>query len=172
MLSGWVSTGKRSRRRITGREIVIELARRTSLTLATLVVATVFGCALIHVLAMLLVYATLLVQGNPMQVNPAILARAMWVGAMQGVAALPVAIVLGFALHVLMLRIGMTRLVYYVCAALFVTVVALLVDMLSFGVSTVVTFWIMGAASGVLAGCIFWLVRRPDRDAVSAPPQA
>lgn len=151
---------------------VIDLVRRTSLTLSILLIATVFGCALIHVLAMLAVYATLLIQGDPMQVNPALLAGAMWVGAMQGVAALPVALVLGFALHVLLLRAGMTRLVHYVCAALFVTAVALLVDMFSYGVSTVVTFWIMGAASGVLAGCIFWVIRRPDRDAVSAPPQS
>lgn len=28
---------------------------------------------------------------------------------------------------------------------------------------------IMGAASGVLGGCLFWLARRPDRDGAPAP---
>ncbi len=150
---------------------MIDLIRRASNTVVVLVIATVTACALVHMLAMLAVYGTLLLQGEPMPLNSALLGGAMWVGAMQGGAVLPVVLTLGSGLHVGLMRFRMTGLIHYVGAAMIVTVVALLMQALSLGASTVVTFWIIGAASGVLAGCVFWLIRRPDRDVISAPLQ-
>lgn len=150
-----------------GRDQLLELVRRTFRTFASLVIAIVFACALVHILAMLAVYATLLLGGEPMPLNPGILAGALWVGAMQGVSVLPVALPLGAFLHIMLMRSGKTRLTFYVGAGLVLAAMSALFLGLVNGFAFNLAFAIMGVLSGVLGGCLFWLGRRPDRDRVS-----
>jgi hypothetical protein len=142
---------------------VRDLIGRASRTLASLVIAVVFGCGLVHLLGMLAVYGWLLVQGEPMQIHPGILAGAMWIGAMQGASALPVVIILGWALHLLLMRSGKTGIAAYIGAALLVTAASALFLGLLNGFAFNTAFAVMAVASGVLGGCLFWLGRSPGR---------
>jgi len=146
----------------------VNLIQRASRTLASLVIATVFGCALVHVVAMLIVYAALLVQGEPMAINPGILAGALWVGAMQGASVLVVAVPLGLLLHLGLSRSGRTRWLPYLCAGLAVAAASALFLGLIDGFALSMTFAIMGVVSGAFGGYLFWLGRRPDRGRVDA----
>lgn len=139
------------------------MIQRTMHTLIGLVVATLFGCALVHIAAMLFVYATLAAQGDPMDIHPGILAGAMWVGAMQGASVLAVAIPLGALLHLALMRASMTSLPAYLGAGLMVAAASALVLGLFNGFAFNTSFAVMGVASGLLGGSLFWLVRRPDR---------
>jgi hypothetical protein len=142
----------------------MDLIRRTSRTFASLVIGAVFGCGLVHVLGMLALYTVLLIQGEPLEVHPGILAGAMWVGAMQGVKALPVAVLLGGLLHSGLKRAGQTGVLPYACAGLIVAAASALVFGLIDGFTFNSAFAVMGALAGALGGCLFWLGRRPDRD--------
>jgi hypothetical protein len=146
----------------------MELIRRTARTFASLVVAAVAGCALVQLLAMLVVYAMLLVQGEAMQIHPGILAGAFWVGGMQGVSILPIAVPLGALLHLILMRAGRTQLLPYLGAGLLIAAASALFLGLINGFAFNTAFAIMGVASGVLGGCLFWLARRPDRERVPA----
>ena len=155
-----------------GREQPVDLIRRTARTLASLVIAAVGGCAIVHVFAMLFAYGVMLVQGEPMEIHPGLLAGAFWVGGMQGASILPVAVPLGALLHLALMRLGRTGLLPYLGAALVIAAASALCIGLLNGFAFNLAFAIMAAAAGLLGGCLFWTARRPDRDNPASIQQA
>lgn len=147
----------------------MDLIRRASITLASLVVAVIGACALVHVVAMLFTYGALLAQGEAMQIHPGVLAGAFWVGGMQGASILPIAVPLGALLHLILTRAGRTQLPPYLGAGLLIATASTLFLGLINGFAFNTAFAVMGVASGALGGCLFWLARRPDRHLVPAP---
>lgn len=94
-------------------------------------------------------------------------------GAMYGI---PVAFIAGWPVHLLLLQIRFTGLFVYGCFAGSLAVMAITYV---FGLRLEPSFHLsllpletalIVAATGWLSGAIFWLIRRPDRDAVSASP--
>ncbi len=150
----------------------MELIRRASIMLASLVVAVIGACALIHVVAMLFAYGVMLAQGEAMAIHPGILAGAMWVGAMQGASVLPVAVPLGALLHLALMRTGRAGLLPYLGAGLVVTAASAVYLGIVNGFAFNLAFAAMAVASGALGGCMFWLSRRPDRDVSRRPATA
>jgi len=143
----------------------MDLIRRASILLTGLVVAVIGACALVHVVAMLFAYGVMLVQGEAMAIHPGILAGALWVGAMQGASVLPVAVPLGALLHFALMRTGRTGLLPYLGAALVVAAASTVYLGIFNGFAFNLAFATMAVASAALGGCMFWLSRRPDRDA-------
>ncbi len=152
-----------------GRDKLMDLIRRTARTLASLVVAAVGGCAIVHVFAMLFTYGVMAVQGEPMQIHPGLLAGAFWVGGLQGLSILPVAVPLGALLHLALMRMGRTGLLPYLGAGLLVAAASALYLGLLNGFAFNLAFAIMAVAAGLIGGCLFWSGRRPDRDTPAAP---
>ena len=150
----------------------MDLIRRASITLASLVVAVIGACALVHVVAMLFAFGVILAQGEAMAIHPGILAGAMWVGAMQGASVLPVAFPLGALLHFVLMRTGRAGLLPYLGAALVVTAASAVYFGIVNGFTFNLAFAVMAVASGALGGCLFWLGRRPDRDVSRRPATA
>ena len=146
----------------------MDLIRRTSRTFASLVIAIVFACGLVHLLGMLLVYGFLLIGGEPMPINPGILAGSFWVGAMQGVSVLLVAIPLGALSHIVLMRSGGTALLPYVLAGLVLAGASTVFLGVTNGFAFNAAYAVMAVTSGALGGCLFWLIRRPDRDAIAS----
>lgn len=143
---------------------MMDLIRRFAATFASLVIAAVFGYALVNVLAMLAVWGIALSQDGPMSLNPGILAGAMLFGALQAAKALPVSVPLGALLHVALIRTGQTGLPPYVGAGVLVAAVSALALGLVDGFAFNGVFAVMCAVSGVLGGFLFWMARRPDRN--------
>lgn len=141
----------------------MDLIRRTSRTLASLVIAAIGGCAIVHLFAMLFTYGLLLVHGEPMQIHPGLLAGAFWVGGMQGASILPVAIPLGALLHIALMRMGRTGLLPYLGAGLVIAAASALFLGLLNGFAFNLAFAIMAIVAGLLGGCLFWAARRPDK---------
>jgi hypothetical protein len=141
----------------------MDMLRRAVEILTGLVIAVVFGCALVHVLAMLAVYGVLLIQGEPMAINPGVIAGAMLIGAMQGANSLLVAVPLGAVFHFALKYKGWIGLVAYLGAGLVVAAAAALVSGFASGFEFKVAETIMVAASGLLGGFLFWMTRSSDR---------
>jgi len=148
------------------RDTLVDLIRRTSHIFASLVIAIVFACALVHMLGMLTVYGLLLIGGEPVPLNLGILAGSFWVGAMQGISVMLVAIPLGALSHILLWRSRSTVLLPYLLAGLVLAGAStvFLGVRNSFAFNT--AYAVMAVTSGALGGCLFWLIRRPDRDLV------
>ena len=131
----------------------MDLIRRTIRTFVSLVIAIVFACALAYLLAMLVVYGLLLAGGEPMPLNPGILAGALWVGAMQGVSILPVALPLGALLHIDADAIPAGRASYSTSAPRsFIAAMSVLFLGVINGFAFNAAFAIMAVLSGVLGG--------------------
>ncbi len=150
----------------------MDLIRRASRTFASLVISAFAGCAIVHVFAMLFTYGVLLVHGEPMQIHPGLLAGAFWVGGMQAANILPVAVPLGVLLHLVLMRTGRTGLLPYLGAGLLVAAASALFLGFLNGFAFNLAFAIMGTASGMIGGCLFWSARRPDRDDPASIQQA
>jgi len=140
------------------------IAHRFILAFARLVIAIVFGSALVHLSAMLMVYATLALQDEPIALNPGILAGALWVGAMQGVGVLPAAFPLGGAAHIGLIYARRSGLVVHAGAGLLIAGITSTIFGFVYGFTFTTTFVVMTIAAGLLGGALFWLGRRPDRD--------
>lgn len=149
----------------------MDLIRRSARTFASLVVAAIGGCAIAHLFAMLFTYGVLLVHGEPMQIHPGLLAGAFWVGGMQGLSILPVAVPVGALLHIALMRMGRTGLLPYLGAGLVIAAASALFLGLLNGFAFNLAFAIMAFAAGLLGGCLFWAARRPDRDITPAAPR-
>ncbi len=147
---------------------MMDLIRRFAATFASLVIAAVFGYALVNVLAMLVVWGIALTQGGPTSLNPGILAGAMLFGGAQAAKALPVSVPLGALLHVALIRTGQTGLLPYVGAGVVVAAASALALGLVDGFAFNAAFAVMCAVSGVLGGLLFWMARRPDRNGTAA----
>ena len=150
----------------------MDLIRRTARTLTALVIAAIGGCAIVHVFAMLFAYGVLLVHGEPMQIHPGLLAGAFWVGGMQGLSILPVAVPLGALLHLALMRMKRTGLLPYLGAGLVIAAAYALFLGLANGFAFNLAFTVMAVAAGLLSGCLFWAARRPDRDTPASIQQA
>lgn len=150
----------------------MDLIRRTARTFASLVVAAVGGCAIVHLFAMLFTYGVLLAHREPMQIHPGLLAGAFWVGGMQGLSILPVAVPLGALLHLALMRMGRTGLLPYLGAGLIIAAASALFLGLWNAFAFNLAFAIMAVIAGLLGGCLFWAARRPDRDNPASIQQA
>lgn len=105
---------------------------------------------------------------------PAAMSMGFLIGAFLG---LPAALTLGLPIHLLLLRYGWTSLLHY---SAFGAVIAFAMQstlMLAFnGLSFLGAehgIWalsLLTALAGAIGGLVFWLIRRPDRDARGAQP--
>ena len=91
--------------------------------------------------------------------------------------ALPLALSLGWLVHIFMLRIGFTGPFVYSCFGASLTMIACRIFLMRLTNSGYIpqrelleSLLLAGFAGGIGA-LVFWALRRPDRDAISAPPQ-
>lgn len=87
--------------------------------------------------------------------------------------ALPVALSFGWLIHILLMRIRLIDRSIYICASASLAIATFRVAFAevfehSSVAETMPVIVILGIAGGV-GGLIFWILRRPDRDALSAP---
>jgi len=146
------------------RSKLMDFIRSVARTLPALVIAVVFSNAFVHLLAMLAVYLVLIVQGEPMALNPGILAGAMWIGAMQGANVLLLAIPLGAAFDILLVRSRKTQALHYIGAGFLVAVSCALYVGVIYGFAFNMVFAATTLFAGLLGGFMYWLIRRPHRD--------
>lgn len=85
------------------------------------------------------------------------------------------ALVLGWPVHLALLGLRWTQPGFYVALGCWVAIVGVIVATLGFHympeyMEGVMSFYLYvpGGASGAIGGYIFWLIRRPDRDFISA----
>ena len=81
----------------------------------------------------------------------------------------------GWPLHIVMQRLRLTQWWAYIALGLLLAAVAGLLVAPTFGMSVIyfgAGIMLMLAMSGAIGGLVFWLIRRPDRDAPASPPAA
>ncbi len=84
----------------------------------------------------------------------------------------PVSFVFGLAIHVALERASISNLLAYAGAGAALGIIALELFLLSRGDGASFEYGIpvLGGLCGGLSALTFWFIRRPDRDALSAPP--
>jgi hypothetical protein len=133
-------------------------------TVTGLVAGAVIGAAAVDVAITLLSFA--LVGYGPDDDFLRILGLAVTYGAMRGaIFVVPVLIILGWPLHLLLMRLNARGLIAYALSGAALVVGAFVT--LPYYLAHASTEWIVGTmlATGFLAFGLFWLIRRPDRDA-------
>lgn len=90
---------------------------------------------------------------------------------------LPLALSLGWLVHIFMLRIGFTGPFVYSCFGASLAMIACRIFLMRLTNGSyipqgqLVESLLLAGFAGGIGALVFWALRRPDRDAISAPPQ-
>jgi hypothetical protein len=152
------------------------MARQFSLNLCLLTVTALLAAPIVGAIASSLIYATIHTQFGTQYTILNLLVGAMFTTVMGVISAMlfivPSSFILGWPIHLILMRIGLTGFMAYTCVSATLTAVLarLLPGFYTGPLQNDVELHLLAAVAGAVGGVVFWLIRRPDRAAPIASP--